>query len=102
MTVNDHHLQGGPCTAASAALQRARTAGKDDDYDDGGGINDDNDDDDDDDIDDDDDCRRAPPSPSLCPPDTRYCLILEEYKPNLIGTFTLQRWIKENAKNKLT
>ena len=75
MTVNDHHLQGGPCTAASAALQRARTAGKDD-YDD------DNDDDDDD------DCRRAPPSPSLCPPDTRYCLILEEYKPNLIGRFT--------------
>ena len=92
MTVNDHHLQDGPCTAASAALQRARTAGKDDYDDDGGGINDDNDDDDDDDdIDDDDDCRRAPPSPSLCPPDTRYCLILEEYKPNLIGRFTLQR-----------
>ena len=31
------------------------------------------------------DCRRHPPSPSLCPPDTGYCLILEEYKPNLIG-----------------
>ena len=31
------------------------------------------------------DCRRHPPSPSLCPPDTSYCLILEEYKPNLIG-----------------
>ena len=53
--------------------------------------NDDDEYDDDYDDDDDDDCRRAPPSPSLCPPDTRYCLILEEYKPNLIGRFTLQR-----------
>ena len=28
-------------------------------------------------------CRVSPPSPSPCPPSSRYCLILKEYVPSL-------------------
>ena len=30
-------------------------------------------------------CRRHPPSPSLCPADSRFCLIMEEYQPSHLG-----------------
>ena len=32
-------------------------------------------------------CRRHPPSPSLCPADSRYCLIMEEYQPSHLGQY---------------